>query len=65
MDSNSTENSDKNFGISIEVVLGNPLSEEDLDQLALLFAKAIVRKMLSKGNNNVRKNSGTIGSQNN
>jgi len=55
MGNNIPENDDSKFGISMEIEIGDPLNEEELDQLALLFAKAIVRKMLSKGNGNVRK----------
>jgi hypothetical protein len=60
---NTLENSDLKFGISMEVVLGEPLNEEEMDHLALLFAKAIVRKMLSKEKTNVRKISGNINSE--
>ena len=35
--------------LKYEIILAEPLTEDELDSLALLFAKAIVRKMLHKG----------------
>ena len=32
--------------LKYEIILAEPLTEDELDSLALLFAKAIVRKML-------------------
>lgn len=52
----TTENSEKNFGISMEMVNAEPLNEAELDQLADLFADAIVRKMLSKEAKHDRRN---------
>jgi hypothetical protein len=35
--------------LKYEIILAEPLTEDELDSLALLFAKAIVREMLKKG----------------
>ena len=48
----TTENSDLKFGISIEVVDAEPLTEAEMDRLAELFADEIIEKMLKKVHNN-------------
>jgi len=48
----TTENSDLKFGISIEVVDAEPLTEAEMDRLAELFADEIIEKMLKKVQNN-------------
>jgi hypothetical protein len=39
-------------GLTFETVPEEPLSNEQADQLATLFAQALVRKLLRKGSNN-------------
>ena len=34
--------------LKYKIILAEPLTEDELDSLALLFAKAIVRKMLKR-----------------
>ena len=51
MGKNTPENSDSKFGISIEVVDAEPLTEAELDRLAELFADEIMEKMLKKVHN--------------
>jgi len=39
-------------GLSFEVVQDERLSNEEADQLAMLFAQALVRNLFRKGSNN-------------
>ena len=55
MDSDSIENANSDFGISIEVVDAEPLSEAEMEHLADLFADEIIEKWLKK----VSKHGGT------
>lgn len=39
-------------GLTFETIPDEPLSNQQADQLATLFAQALVRKLLRKGSNN-------------